>query len=182
MSGHNKWSQIKQQKGATDKKRGLLFSKLLRAIAIAAKTNPNPQLNVRLRTVIDKAKENNVPQENINRIIDRASEEKDLEEIIIEAYGLEGSAMIIEIITDNKSRTMNDLKILIAKYEGKMATPGSVLWAFSAEGGSAFGGEKIWKVKFPNQISEQARTKLQKLVEALEEYDDVQKVTTNLGA
>lgn len=76
MSGHSKWSQIKHKKGAADQKRGQLFSKLLKAISAAAKTDPNPQFNPRLRSTIEKAKENNVPQENIERAIKKATEEK----------------------------------------------------------------------------------------------------------
>src|SRR3989344_9395701 len=104
MSGHNKWSQIKNQKGAADKKRGQLFSKLLKAISIAAKTEANPQFNPRLRSVMEKAKEFNVPQDNIERAVSKASETKNLEDITVEAYGPEGAALIIEGITDNTNR------------------------------------------------------------------------------
>ncbi|MEK9186468.1 MAG: YebC/PmpR family DNA-binding transcriptional regulator, partial [Patescibacteria group bacterium] len=98
MSGHNKWSQIQHKKGVVDKKRGATFSKLLNAVSIAARSGPNPDFNPRLRSVIEKAKENKVPQENIERAISKASENKNLEELTIEAYGPEGSALIIEAI------------------------------------------------------------------------------------
>ena len=181
MSGHNKWSQIKNQKGATDKKRGQIFSKLLKAISIAAKTEPNPKFNPRLRSAIEKAEENNVPQENISRAIHKASEEKNLEDLIIEAYGPEGAQLIIEAITDNRNRTISEIKHLLTEQGAKIANPGSVLWAFSAEGGSASGGEHTWKPKFSQSISESAKNKLKTLMEALEEHDDVQKVTTNIS-
>src|SRR3989338_11296018 len=109
MSGHSKWSQIKHKKGTTDQKRGQLFSKLLKAISIAAKKEPNPLYNPRLRSVIEKAKENSVPQENIERAISKASEEKNLDEVIIEAYGPEGAALIIQGVTDNTNRTVAEV-------------------------------------------------------------------------
>lgn len=172
MSGHSKWSQIKHQKGATDLKRGQLFSKLLKSVAIAAKTEANPQFNPRLRSVIEKAKENNVPQENIERAISRASEEKNLEELTIEAYGPEGTQLIIEAITDNRNRTISEIKHLLTEQEAKMANPGSVLWAFQKT-------NSAWQSKLPQKISESAKEKLTDLISALEGHEDIQKVTTN---
>ncbi len=172
MSGHNKWSQIKNQKGAADKKRGQLFSKLLKAISIAAKTEANPQFNPRLRSAMEKAKESNVPQDNIERAVSKASEEKNLEDITVEAYGPEGAAIIIEGITDNTNRTISEIKHLLTENGAKIANPGSVLWSF----------DKInneWKAKFPQEISEDGRKKIASLVEALEEHEDVQEVITN---
>lgn len=173
MSGHNKWSQIKTQKGAADKKRGQLFSKLLKAIAIAAKNEANLQFNPRLRSAIEKAKENNVPQENIERAVHRASEEKNLEDLIIEAYGPEGSAIIIEAITDNKNRTISEIKHLLSTQEGKMANPGNVLWSFEKK-------DSGWQPKFQQKISEPAKEKNLALVAALEAHEDVQKIITNI--
>jgi YebC/PmpR family DNA-binding regulatory protein len=175
MSGHSKWSQIKRQKDIADQKRGQLFSKLLKAISVAARTEPNPQFNPRLRSAIEKAKENNVPQENIERAINKAAEAKNLEELTIEAYGPEGAALIIEGITDNKNRTTNEIRHLLEENNAKMANPGSVLWAFNAPS-----NEKSWEAKFPQNISENGRQKLSALVAALEEHNDVQKVVTNV--
>lgn len=183
MSGHSKWSQIKHQKGAADQKRGQLFSKLLRAISAAAKTDPNSQFNPRLRSAVEKAKENNVPQENIERAINKAGEEKNLEELLIEAYGPEGAALIIEAITDNRNRTVSEIKKILSENEGKIASPGSVLWGFSAKGGFDSGGEKNpngWSPKFPQSVSELAKEKIRKLTASLEDHEDVQKVTTNI--
>lgn len=173
MSGHNKWSQIKNQKGAADKKRGQLFSKLLKAIAIAAKTEPNSKFNPRLRSAIEKAKENNVPQENIERAISRASEEKNLEDLIIEAYGPEGAQLLIEAVTDNRNRTISEIKHILTENGAKIANPGSVLWAFQKI-------ESGWQAKFPQTISADAKEKLGQLITALEEHEDVQKITTNI--
>lgn len=174
MSGHNKWSQIKNQKGTADKKRGQLFSKLLKAIAIAAKTESNPQFNPRLRSAIEKAKENNVPQDNIERAVDKSSENKNLEELVIEAYGPEGAALIIEAITDNKNRTIAEIKHLLSEHNAKIATPGSVLWSFAQN------QNKEWEAKFPQPISDTAKTQLSTLVSSLEDHDDVQRITTNI--
>lgn len=182
MSGHSKWSQIKHQKGDADKKRGQLFSKLLRAISIAAKTDPpapqgrgspsitGRQFNPRLRSAIEKAKENNVPAANIDRAISRAGEEKNLEELTIETYGPEGIAIIIEAVTDNKNRTVSEIKHLLEEHGAKMASPGSVVWSF----------EKNWQPKFPQNVSEGAKNKLTGLIAALEEHEDVQNVVTNV--
>ncbi|MDO8430000.1 MAG: YebC/PmpR family DNA-binding transcriptional regulator [bacterium] len=175
MSGHNKWSQIKNQKGATDKKRGQLFSKLSKAISIAAKTEPNPQFNPRLRSAIETAEKNNVPKENIQRAISKASDEKNLEDLIIEAYGPEGSQLIIEAVTDSRNRAISEIKNILSENNGKMATPGSVLWAFEQNP-----NEKSWRPKFPQSVSEETKNKITGLVEALEEHEDVQKITTSV--
>jgi len=178
MSGHNKWSQIKHKKGASDAKRGNLFAKLLRAISIAAKTEPNPQFNPRLRSAVETAKENLVPLENIERAINKASEQKDLTEMTIEAYGPEGVAMIIEAVTDNTNRTISEVKKILNDHDAKFANQGSVLWAFDAPipGNS----ETQWKAKFPQAISDESNTKLEKVIEALDEHDDVQNIFTNV--
>src|SRR3989338_6534246 len=104
MSGHSKWKQIKHQKEAADQKRGLLFSKLLKAIAIAAKDDSNPQFNLRLRAAIREAKEGNVPFDNIERAVKRASERSEaLEELLLEGYGPGGAALLIVATTDNSN-------------------------------------------------------------------------------
>ena|SRR3989344_1291621 len=184
MSGHNKWSQIKNQKGAADKKRGQLFSKLLKAISIAAKTEANPQFNPRLRSAIEKAKGFNVPQDNIERAVSKASEAKDLEDVIIEAYGPEGSAIIIEGITDNSNRTVSEIKHLLNENNAKIANPGSVLWAFAQsadERGLNAEPRGNWKPKFPQSISESGKNQLTALIDLLEEREDVQCVITNMN-
>jgi YebC/PmpR family DNA-binding regulatory protein len=177
MSGHNKWSQIKHKKGVSDLKRGKIFSKLLRAISIAAKDEPNPQFNPRLRTAIETAKEALVPAENIERAINKASEQKNLSEMVIEAYGPEGSAIIIEAITDNTNRTISEVKKILSDHGAKFANQGSVIWAFNAP---IKGSENTkWTAKFPQSISEESKAKLEKLIEALDEHDDVQNIFTN---
>jgi len=177
MSGHSHWAGIKHKKGAADQKRGLVFSKLLNAISIAAKTETNQQFNPRLRTAIEKAQQNNVPKDNIERAVKRASEQKDLEELIIEAYGPEGSAILIEAVTDSRNRTISEIKKILSDNNAKFGEQGSVQWAFESLNSD---DGIIWRVKFKQEISEEAKQKLQKLIEELEERDDVQKIYTNI--
>ena len=173
MSGHSKWAQIKHQKGVADQKRGELFSKLLNAVSIAAKGNPNPQFNPRLRAAILKAKENNVPLENIDRAITRALEsQKNSEELIFEAYGPGGAAILIKAMSDNKNKTIAEVKKILNESNGKWAESGSVIWAFekTAEG---------WKVKFNQSINEEDKTKLKALLRDLENQEDIQRIYVN---
>mgnify|MGYP001570347757 CR=1 FL=1 len=174
MSGHSHWAGIKHKKELTDQKRGKTFSKLLNAIAIAAKKETNPQFNPRLRTAILKAKENKVPQDNIDRAVKRASEVKDLEELVMEAYGPEGSAILIEAVTDNRNRTISEVKKVLLDAGAKWAEPGSVQWAFNPPS-----GEKGWEAKFKQEFSGEAKGKINELVEKIKEHDDIQEVYTN---
>jgi YebC/PmpR family DNA-binding regulatory protein len=173
MAGHSHWAQIKHKKGANDEKRGLLFSKLLAAISIAARDNPKPDQNPRLRTTIEKARAAGVPNENIDRALKRSTEAKELEEVLVEAYGPEGAAILIQGITTSKNRTIAEVKHLLTEHDAKFAEPGSVLWAFKNEGGE-------WKPAFPQAISNEGNAKLAELVSALEGHGDVQRVTTNM--
>ncbi len=174
MAGHSHWAGIKHKKGVADQKRGILFSKLLRAISAAAKQEPNPQFNPRLKTAIEKAKENQVPQDKIESAVKRAAEAtNDLEELIIESYGPEGTAILIEAITDNKNRTVSEIKKILNENNAKIAEPGSVLWAFENKSGD-------WQAKFKQEISNEAKDRLQNLISKLEENDDVQKIHVNL--
>jgi YebC/PmpR family DNA-binding regulatory protein len=169
MSGHSHWSGIKHKKEAADAKRGKVFSKLLKAIGVAARTEPNPDFNPRLRTAIMKAKEAQVPVDNIDRAVAKASQTAEaLEELLFEAYGASGSALLIESVTDNRNRAVQEVKKILAAHDAKWATPGSVQWAF--EDGRA---------KFPQKIADTEVEALQKLVEALEDSDEVQRVVTN---
>lgn len=183
MSGHSKWAQIKHQKGVADEKRGRLFSKLLNAISAAAKLEPNPNFNPRLRAAIEKAKENNVPKENIERAIKKASEPgQKIEKLIFEAYGPGGTAILIEAISDNKNRSIAEIKKVLTDHEAKWAEEGSVRWAFEQiadQHGLGADSQGNWKAKFQQEISESDKRKLKNLVEALENREDVQMVYTN---
>ncbi len=138
MSGHSKWATIKHKKGAADAKRGKLFSKFIKEIAVAAKmgggdTDKNP----RLRTVVEKARAANMPNDNITRAIKRGTGELEgvtYEEITYEGYGPGGVAMLIEVLTDNSKRTVAELRHLISKGNGNLGEAGCVAWMFNKKG------------------------------------------------
>ena len=138
MSGHSKWSTIKRKKGANDAKRGKLFTKIAREIQAAARMGgPDPDSNIRLRFALDKAKAANMPKDNIQRAINRgAGLEKgaDLEEITYEGYAPHGVAVIVETLTDNKNRTVAELRHFFTKAGGNLAANGAVSWQFERKG------------------------------------------------
>ncbi len=173
MSGHSKWSQIKHKKEATDKKKSALFSKLIHNIRIAAKSDSDPQFNPQLRSAVLKAKNEGVAQETIERAIKNASEADELQDILIEAYGPEGAGILIEGITDNINRTINELKSLFKNHDVKLAPQGSLLWSFEKT-------DEGYKAKFPVVVSPAARGKIDKLSEELEERGDVSGVYINI--
>ena len=137
MSGHSHWSSIKHKKTAEDQKRGKIFSKLARMISVAAREGADPETNPKLKQALGEAKNFNLPRENIERAIKKGTgefgEEK-LEEINYEAFGPGGIAVIIEGITDNKNRTLSEIKQVLKKYGGKLAESGSVRWLFERKG------------------------------------------------
>ncbi len=173
MSGHNKWSQIKEKKAVTDQRRSTLFSKLLRAITVAAQKDPHPQFNPSLRSAIDQAREHNVPMENIERAIKKSQESKNLiDELIIEAYGPNGTAILVQAHTDNRNRTVAEIKKILSDHHGKWADPGSVMWSFDFKEGE-------YHAKFIQDISPQTQETLIALMDALDEHSDVSHLYTN---
>ncbi|MBF0586518.1 YebC/PmpR family DNA-binding transcriptional regulator [Prosthecochloris sp. N3] len=138
MSGHSKWSTIKRKKAATDQKRGNLFTKLVREITIAAKMGGgDPAANPRLRLAVDNAKASSMPQENIQRAIKKGTGELEgvtYEEITYEGYGPGGIALIIETATDNRNRTVADVRHIINRHNGSLGENGSVSWMFQRKG------------------------------------------------
>lgn len=138
MSGHSKWANIKNKKGAADAKRGNVFTKIGRELAVAVKSGgPDPQSNARLRDVIAKARANNMPNDNINRAIKKASGELgaiDYEENVYEGYAAGGVAVIVETLTDNKNRTAADVRHHFDKCGGSMGTLGCVSYLFEKKG------------------------------------------------
>ena len=138
MSGHSKWATIKRKKGATDAKRGKIFSKLIKEITVAAKMGGgDPGGNPRLRTAVDAAKAENMPNDNINRAIKRGAGEMEgvnYDEITYEAYGPGGAAIMIEVLTDNKNRTVAEIRHTLSKGGGNMGESGSVGWIFHKKG------------------------------------------------
>lgn len=133
MSGHSKWSQIKYKKALEDVKKGKVFSRIGKMIAIAARENPSIESNAQLRSLIQSAKEVNMPKANIERAIQKGinKNESALEEILYEAFGPEGSSLLIYTITDNKNRSVNEVKRILDSKNGKFAQKGSVEWMFN---------------------------------------------------
>ncbi|WP_237036459.1 YebC/PmpR family DNA-binding transcriptional regulator [Mediannikoviicoccus vaginalis] len=138
MSGHNKWSKIKNKKGSEDKRRGKIFTKLTREIIVAAKEGgADPDYNASLKTAIEKAKAENMPNDNIERAIKKASGSSDqdnYEEIIYEGYGPSGVAVIVSCLTDNRNRTAPEVRHAFDKFGGNLGTTGSVMFTFQRVG------------------------------------------------
>ncbi len=236
MSGHSKWSTIKRKKAVIDAKRGKLFTKLIKEITIAARQGGgDPGANPRLRLAIDNAKSANMPMDNIERAIKKATGELEgvqYTELTYEGYGPSGVAILVESVTDNKNRTVAEVRHLFSKYGGSMGESGSVLWMFDRKGVITFpaqgkteddimeivldaGAEDIqldddyfevttevetfedvrkalaeagieienaslqWIAKNTVDVSGEAQEKVLKLIDMLEDNDDVQNVYSN---
>ena len=137
MSGHSKWANIQHRKGRQDKKRGKLFSKLIREVTVATKYGSDPSVNPRLRAAIDKAKSQSMPKENIDRAISRGSGEEEgfnFEEVTYEGYGPGGAAILIECMTDNRNRTVAEVRHALSKFGGNLGSDGSVSYLFEKVG------------------------------------------------
>ena len=138
MSGHSKWSSIKHQKGVTDARRGQLFTKLTREIIVAVREGgSNPEANFRLRLAIQKARDNSMPSENIERAIKRGSgtmEGAGLVEMVLEGYGPSGAAILVQALTDNRNRTVQDIRNIFSRHGGNLGESGCVAWLFDSKG------------------------------------------------
>lgn len=147
MSGHSKWATIKRKKGAADAKRGQVFTKLIKAITVAARMGGgDPNGNPRLRKAVDDAKAQSMPMDNIQRAIKKGTGELEgvtYEEILYEAYGPAGVAILIEVLTDNKNRTVAEIRHVLGKNGGNMGESGSVGWIFQKKGLLTFDGSKV---------------------------------------
>jgi YebC/PmpR family DNA-binding regulatory protein len=154
MSGHSHWSTIKRKKGAADAKRGQMFSKMAKLITVAAREGgEDPATNSALRLAIERAKSTNFPKENIERAIKRGVGELEgakLEEVLFEAYGPGGIALIVEGITDNKNRTLGEIKKVLARHNGKLVQEGAVRWLFERKGAIIINWERE-KEKFKDK-------------------------------
>lgn len=237
MSGHSHWANIKHQKKREDRRRGKLFTKLVREISVAARQGGgDPDFNLQLRLAIDRAKEANMPKENIERAIKRGTGELegvDLEEIVYEGYAPSGVALLVHTVTDNRNRTASELRNAFADRGGSMAEAGAVMWQFDRKGYIAlepdgldeerifeiaveagaedieFGDDLIEVYAEPDrfaavqkaleeaqiasqdarltmvpkrrmQLDEDKTLNVMRLIDALEDMDDVQEVHTNL--
>ena len=171
MSGHSKWSTIKRAKGVADVKRGKIFSKLAKEISSAAKRGgPDPDSNPTLRAAIEKAHSYNMPKENIERAAAAAASAQALEESVYEGYGPMGTAFMVKVLTDNKNRTISEIRRIFENHGGKMGEAGSAAYIFADPENPTF--------MVPVTDPEMAK-KVLALAEALDDQDDVQDVYSN---
>jgi transcriptional/translational regulatory protein YebC/TACO1 len=216
VSGHSKWAQIKRAKGANDQKRGQLFTKLGRELSVAAREGgANPDGNSRLRLAIDRAREANMPMDTIQRAIQRGvggGEGAALEEVVYEAHGAGGAALLIEATTDNRNRTVAEVRAALSRGGGSLGESGSVAWNFESRGilyDCSVTGNEVEILTEPAQLEDVRRalegdgatvtsaevamlpkTQIElpadqtqaviRLVERLEDLDDVTRVYTNI--
>jgi YebC/PmpR family DNA-binding regulatory protein len=173
MAGHSKWAKLKHTKGKTDAQKSKLFSKLLRFISVEAKKAKGVRTAPGLRAAIEKARAANVPLDNIERAIGKVTQGgAELEPVIYEAYGPGGVAVIIEGYTDNRNRTVQEIKHALALHGGALAQQGAAMWAFARVDGKL---EPTTTV----ELNEEDGEKLSQLVDALEEHDDVNEIYIN---
>jgi YebC/PmpR family DNA-binding regulatory protein len=173
MAGHSKWAKLKHQKGKTDAQKAKTFSKLVRFISIEAKKAKGDRTAPGVRTAIEKARAANMPADNIERALDKASQSGELEAVVYEAYGPGGTALIIEGYTDSRNRTAQEIKKILSDHGTSLANPGAAMWAFqkNVEG-------KLEPLS-PIELSDEDAQKMAELSDALEEHDDVSEVYTN---
>lgn len=174
MSGHNKWSKIKHKKAATDAQKSKIFSKYSKLIALEAKKAHGDINSPGLKAVIDRAKKDNMPNDNIDRAVKKASDPDTaaMEELVYEAYGPSGVALVITGLTDNRNRVAAEIKHILSKNGASLAAQGAAAWSFTKENGEYNPSTTI-------PLSSDDLEKLSTLIEALEENDDVQGVFTN---
>ena len=174
MSGHNKWAQIKRQKGAADAAKSNLWGKLGKRIAVESKKANGDVNSPGLRTIIETAKKSNMPKDTIDRAVAKgiSADAAALETITYETYGPGGCAIVIECLTDSRNRTAQEMKHLLSELGLSLASPGSALWAFAK---TAEGYAPTTTVP----LSEEDDAKLMVIMEKIDAYDDVQEVYTN---
>lgn len=175
MSGHSKWSSIKHKKAATDAKRGQAFTKVIKEITVAARSGGgDPTSNARLRTAIASAKAVNMPQDNVTRAIKKGTGELpgiSYEEFMYEGYGPGGAAIMIEIMTDNKNRTVADIRHIFSKHNGNLGEAGCVAWMFNKKGLIVIDSDKVDEDKL-------MEIALNAGAEDMQKNDDVFEITT----
>ncbi|MDO8231843.1 MAG: YebC/PmpR family DNA-binding transcriptional regulator [bacterium] len=175
MSGHSKWAQIKRQKAVTDATRSRVFSRFARLIALESKKANGLVSAPGLSAVIARAKAANMPKENIERAVAKGASKDsgNLEQVVYEAYGPGGVAILIDALTDNKNRTTQEVKHLLVLQGVELASPGAASWAFTKAGNEYIPNEPLVEISGDDEI------RLGTILEALDEHDDVQQVFTN---
>lgn len=172
MSGHNKWSKIKNKKAVTDARKSKIYTKMAKVIAVELKKANGDTKAAGVQAAVKKAREYNVPNDNIERALKKNDNSAQMESIIYEAYGPGGVALLIEALTDNRNKAAGEVKHILAENGCALAAPGSASWAFT----------KTPEGYQPNTmapISEEDGVKLDKLIEELEDNDEVQEIYTN---
>ena len=174
MSGHNKFSKIKRLKAKNDAQKSKIFSKMVKLISVASRKSKGDVNSPELRSAIEKARSKDMPNDSIERAVKKASGENavEMEAITYEAYGPGGIAIIIEALTDNKNKAAGEVKHILSANGSALASPGSASWAFDKKDGE-------WIPKTTMAVSEEDSPKLETLIDALEENDEVQEVYTN---
>jgi len=175
MSGHNKWSKIKRKKEVSDAQKSKVFSKLVKLIQAESKKVAGDINSPALRAVVEKAKKENMPKDNIEKALKKGAsgEGANLESVTYEVYGPGGVGIVVEALTDNRNRTGAEIKHILSKNGLGLSAPGSVSWAYDKIGSD-------WKPKNFVEIDEEDGQKLELIVEALEEQEDVQEVFINV--
>ncbi len=178
MSGHNKWSKIKNKKAVSDAEKSKIFSKLVRFITLESKKCKGDINSPSLRGAIEKAKSANVPNENIERAIKKGigGEGGEMEQITYEAYGPGGCALIIEALTGNRNKAAQEIKHILSKNGYELASIGSASWAFKK---NPVGSEEAWTPQITVSLNEEDNKKLEALIGELEDNEEVQDVFTN---
>jgi len=173
MSGHSKWHRIKRKKAATDNKRGQEFTRLAGQITSAARDNPNPDQNSILREAITRAKQANMPQHNIDKLLQRAIDSPQ-QNIHYEAFGPGGAALVIIANTDNPKRTVAELRAILKKSNATLGQPNSVLWKFNQSSPGQL------TAKYIQTLDENTNQQVKSLVQELKNHPDVQSIFTDL--
>jgi len=176
MSGHNKWSKVKHRKEAIDAKKAKIFSDFAKDIALVSREVKGDTSSPRLRSIIEKARQYNMPNENINRAVLKGmgAGAENRETVLYETYGPGGVALLIETETDNTNRTVAELKQILSKFNLELAAPGSALWAFTKE-------EGVYTPQSPLAVSSTESEVIKKIQEALSSQADVREVITNVS-
>lgn len=172
MAGHSKWAKLKHTKGKTDAQKAKLFSKLVKIIGVELKMAKGDKTAPGVRAAIEKAQTANMPKDNIDRVLSK-NDGVEMERVVYEAYGPGGTALVIEGYTDNKNRTVQEIKHLLSLNGGTFANTGAAMWAFAK---NATG---VLEATMPVEINDEDGEKLSQLVEALEDHDDINEVYTN---
>ena len=169
MAGHSKWAKLKHTKGKTDAQKAKLFSKHVRIIGVELRKAKGDKNSAGVRNAVERALADNMPKDNIERALNK-NDGVELEQVTYEAYGPGGTALVIEAMTDNKNRTVQELKHLLSLHGGTLANQGAAMWAFTKN------AEGVLEPMAPVELSDEDNQKMADLAEALEEHEDVNEI------